>query len=138
MKKCESCSHREVCVKPYFPSLFDVTPSVGCNEYERVASDKRNKCRYEGTGKLEGLCMGTKELDSCIGYDACLVYKPKSQTNAERIRAMSDEELAVELIAYRDDWDDYETHVGCFDKWEDALKAEVDWLKQPVKDGEGE
>lgn len=55
---------------------------------------KCDKCHYEGTGTFEGLCMGTKELDSCIGYDVCVAFKPKQQTNADRIRAMSDEELA--------------------------------------------
>lgn len=54
-------------------------------------------------------------------------------TNADRIRAMSDEELAWELIFWRDDWGDYETHVGCFDEREDALKAEIEWLKQPCE-----
>ena len=83
-------------------------------------------CEHAGTQR--GIVV------SCNGY----IEPKKPQTNADRIRAMSDEELAEQLIAYRDDWDDYETHVGCFDKWEDAVKAEVDWLRQPAKDGDNE
>ena len=52
------------------------------------------KCKYEGTGIWDGRCIGTKEVDSCPGYDKCKQYKPNYTTNADRIRAMSDEELA--------------------------------------------
>ena len=67
------------------------------------------------------------EMDDCPGPR---VKKP--QTNADRIRAMSDEELALQLIEYRDDWGDYCTHKGCYDSKEEALKAEIEWLKQPA------
>ena len=52
------------------------------------------KCKYEGTGIWNGRCVGTKEVDPCPGYDKCKEYKPNYTTNADRIRAMSDEELA--------------------------------------------
>ena len=52
------------------------------------------KCKYEGTGIWNGRCVGTKEVDPCPGYDKCKEYKPDYMTNADRIRAMSDEELA--------------------------------------------
>ena len=52
------------------------------------------KCKYEGTGIWNGRCIGTKEVDPCPGYDKCKQYKPNYTTNADRIRAMSDEELA--------------------------------------------
>ncbi len=65
---------------------------------------------------------------------ADVVERSKVLSNADRIRAMSDEELAWELIVWRDDWGDYETHVGCFDEREDALRAEIEWLKQPVEE----
>ena len=52
------------------------------------------KCKYEGTGIWNGRCIGTKEVDPCPGYDKCKQYKPDYMTNADRIRAMSDEELA--------------------------------------------
>ena len=51
----------------------------------------------------------------------CLSYKP--QTNADRIRAMSDEELAEEL-----------RHLMIY-----PLKGKIlDWLRQPAKDGDNE
>ena len=52
------------------------------------------KCKYEGTGIWDGRCIGTKEVDSCPGYDKCKQYKPNYTTNADRIRTMADEELA--------------------------------------------
>lgn len=55
------------------------------------------KCKYEGTGIWNGRCTGTKEVDPCLGYDKCKQYKPNYMTNADRIRAMSDEELAEEI-----------------------------------------
>ena len=61
------------------------------------------KCKYEGTGVWNGRCTGTKEVDPCPGYDKCKEYKPNYTTNADRIRAMSDEELAEFLIDLADD-----------------------------------
>ena len=94
---------------------------------------KCEKCHYEGTGTFEGLCIGTRELDSCIGYDVCVAFKPKQQTNADRIRAMSDEELAKVLGCPRLDDLGYQKcfSIGC-------KECILVWLKQPVKDGEGE
>ena len=55
------------------------------------------KCKYEGNGIWNGRCTGTKEVDPCPGYDKCKQYKPNYTTNADRIRAMSDFELAKEI-----------------------------------------
>ena len=55
------------------------------------------KCKYEGTGIWNGRCTGTKEVDPCPGYDKCKQYKPNYTTNADRIRSMSDFELAKEI-----------------------------------------
>lgn len=54
-------------------------------------------------------------------------------TNADRIRAMSDEELAEQLIQYRDDWGDYCTHKGCYATQKEAVKSETEWLQQPAE-----
>jgi hypothetical protein len=35
-------------------------------------------------------------------------------------------------MVYRDDWDDYETHVGCFSVYEVALEKEIEWLESEV------
>lgn len=59
-------------------------------------------------------------------------------TNADRIRAMSDEELAKRLIFWNDDWDRWETDAGNIegdprDTQEEAIKAELAWLQQPAE-----
>lgn len=61
----------------------------------------------------------------------CLWYKP--QTKADRIRAMSDEELVLFLA----------TKPLCPDKIKGECPCDCTicwnrWLKQPVKDGEGD
>ena len=89
------------------------------------------KCKYEGTGIWNGRCTGTKEVDPCPGYDKCKQYKPNYTTNADRIRAMSDEDMAEMLwktgrnykAVCADPIVDYNEH-------RDHLIA---WLKQPAK-----
>ena len=60
----------------------------------------------------------------------------KPQTNADRIRAMSDEELAWELLVWR--FDAFAKAKGDEATLPSSQKTIVDWLKQPVKDGDGE
>ena len=76
------------------------------------------KCKYEGTGIWNGRCTGTKEVDPCLGYDKCKQYKPDYMTNADRIRGMSDEELANVLREFAT-----KPMQGSFLKW----------LQQPAK-----
>ena len=85
-------------------------------------------------------------------YPPYLDYpKPrKPQTNADRIRAMSDEELALELLVYcpsdsvfkgtcLEGRGRYSAADGQYYKnGSEAVRANLDWLRQPVKDGEGE
>ena len=73
-----------------------------------------------------------KIADHLIANGVTVLAEPK--TNADRIRAMSDEELAPLLIEYRDDWGDYVTY-NCefFDEYEEAKTATMEWLKQPVE-----
>lgn len=77
----------------------------------------------------------------CIGI-VCDINKPKP-TNADRIRAMSDEELAKILIQEQQ----YGVcHIPFFrcprgkdfgeDQYEDALQYTLEWLQQPAKEGE--
>ena len=76
------------------------------------------KCKYEGTGIWNGRCTGTKEVDPCQGYDKCKQYNPNYTTNADRIRAMSDEELADVLREFAT-----KPMQGSF----------LDWLQQPAE-----
>ena len=71
-------------------------------------------------------CMCTR--DSCS--DECKTYRrfhPKPKTNADRIRAMTDEELAKYLDGV------------CHDLWQmfvkDPQKMWLDWLREEVTDG---
>ncbi len=58
----------------------------------------------------------------------------KPLTNGDRIRAMSDEELANQLMFWRDDWGDFETPCGCYEDRDEASRKTVEWLKQPAKE----
>lgn len=64
-----------------------------------------------------------------IIQSACFDGEKKSKTNAERIRAMSDEELADFLDSIIQDWNQGTAQIGdrIIDSW-------LDWLKEEVKD----
>ena len=93
------------------------------------------KCHYEGTGVFEGLCLGTKECDSCIGYERCTAFKSEYKTNADRIRAMSDEELADEFMRFFAEVLNINTD-GYWSFSDDFRDELLEHLRQPVKDGE--
>ncbi len=56
------------------------------------------------------------------------------QTNADRIRAMTDEELAELLVKYDERLCVYRTDDGSVSyDWETAVNAELEWLQQPAE-----
>ena len=55
----------------------------------------------------------------------------KPQTNADRIRAMSDEELAWELMTWRIETE--AKHQGIESNYPNTQKAILEWLKQPAE-----
>lgn len=64
-------------------------------------------------------------------------HKP---TNADRIRSMSNEELARENVVafsymsgYRHDVVWRSVHAGDYDTKEEAIEAELEWLQQPAE-----
>ena len=63
-------------------------------------------------------------------------FKPRIKTNADRIRAMTDEELAKDRIEYQEYYDRYYTDCGGFYTYEEALAAEIAWLQQPAERSE--
>lgn len=91
------------------------------------------KCKYETTGWYDGIkrCLGTKEVDPCPGYEKCQHFKPYHMTNADRIRAMTDEELATFIYTATRACNEYECEkcpIG------DENCPELDkWLKQPAE-----
>ena len=95
-------------------------------------------CKYEGKGAHVGRCMGTKEIDPCPGYDKCKQYKHDYMTNADRIRAMGDKEIAKFLvnIAVGEECvffcENPKRTVACWD----CKRCIAEWLKQPAEDTE--
>lgn len=60
----------------------------------------------------------------CVPY--CSQATPP-KTNADRIRAMSDEELAIWIV--------HQTQGNKFDGYEEWINAWLKWLQEEVKDG---
>lgn len=71
---------------------------------------------------------------------ACPKFKEKSQTNADRIRAMTDEELAKLFDSWIQDCDcnDVPCHKSCEENNEKSVSGCInhwlDWLKEEAKD----
>ena len=90
------------------------------------------KCKYEGTGIWNGRCVGTKEVDPCPGYDKCKKYKPNYTTNAERIRAMSDEEL-LELFMFDTPCEIIVNSGNCLGSPCNCRECILGWLRQQAE-----
>ena len=69
------------------------------------------------------------KVDECNHKD-CL-YRTEPITNADRIRSMTDEELAWELMLWR--CEAVARHHGISSEYPDTQKTILDWLKQPPK-----
>ena len=87
-------------------------------------------------------CFNIK-CGSCIGKtlcgapeDAALVCVDrvigKPMTNADRIRAMNDEELAWELMLWR--CEGVARHHGISSEYPDTQKTILEWLQQPAEE----
>lgn len=83
-----------------------------------------NGCVYRTTdGKCEFYSDHGKGIVSWCDFDDCEEKKP---SNADRIRSMSDEELAK--------WIAFETEGIGFDSFEEFEKGWLEWLKEEVED----
>ena len=87
----------------------------------------------------------------CPAFDKCTVYEyrgsqcaalrstygiesdPEIITIADRIREMSDEELAWELMLWR--CEAVAKHHGIESKYPDTKKTILEWLQQPAEEG---
>lgn len=103
------------------------------------------KCKYEGSGAWAGRCLGTMEIDPCVGIKNCDRYKPGCLTNADRIRAMSDEGLADLFSEIADEGLSCTLICTNYDKCKGTGIIEgicrdhyLEWLKQTARDGEDE
>ena len=67
----------------------------------------------------------------------CFEIVEANTTNADRIRAMSDEELADMRIDYNPETDLYIADTGeAYYDYVSAMEAELEWLQQPAKEND--
>ena len=77
------------------------------------------------------ICNNKKcSLGECDQPETCKAYVPVI-TNADRIRAMSDEELAWELMLWR--CEAVARHHGISSVYPDTQKTILEWLQQPAE-----
>ena len=77
------------------------------------------------------ICNNKKcSLGECDQPETCKAYVPVI-TNADRIRAMSDEELAWELMLWR--CEAVARHHGISSEYPDTQKTILEWLKQAAE-----
>ena len=70
----------------------------------------------------------------CINGVSCKITMENPKTNADRIRSMTDEELAWELMLWR--CEAVARHHGISSEYPDTQKTILEWLQQPAKGGE--
>ena len=86
--------------------------------------------KYDNCKKCSSRCIHAgKDRDFvCINGVSCKITTGKSQTNADRIRAMSDEELIGFLVQFQ------EETINRFARFEfPNYSATADWLQQPAE-----
>ena len=89
-------------------------------ESVEIGGNAVSVCRF-----LEALDMAIAALMEQEGKDT---YVP---TNADRIRSMSDEELAWELMLWR--CEAVARHHGISSEYPDTQKTILEWLQQPAE-----
>ena len=89
--------------------------------------------KYDNCKNCRSRCIHAgKDRDFvCINGVSCKITTGKSQTNADRIRAMSDEELAWELMLWR--CEAVARHHGISSEYPDTQKTILEWLQQPAE-----
>ena len=121
-------------VLTYLDGMPTVDATAGAAERRRIMS-REMACVYYDDQK----CRKFEEP----GYVSWCVLGPCAHqlpSRADRIRAMTDEELAAKLIFWDDDRDRWETDAGYIEgdprkTREKAIQAELAWLRQPVEEG---
>lgn len=85
-----------------------------------------------------GICPARTEDGGCMSKYPCShkVEPPKPPTNADLIRAMSDEELAWELMLWR--CEAVARHHGISSVYPDTQKTILEWLQQPAEEDKHE
>ena len=86
--------------------------------------------KYDNCKDCHSRCVhaGKDRKFVCINGVSCKITMEKPQTNADRIRAMSDEELIGFLVQFQ------EETINRFARFEfPNYSATADWLQQPPK-----
>ena len=85
-------------------------------------------------------CLKCEKLKDCPWSSdpevICSAYQQKPITNADRIRAMSDEELATWLGVYCNGQTAQEVGKPCASDIGSCEECWLDWLRQEVEDGD--
>lgn len=86
-------------------------------------------------------CLSCAKADSCEQADRvedyCDHHEERPMTNADRIRQMTDEELADRIMCYiRCEVCEIEFHIEC-NPLMTCRGVWLDWLKSPVEDKHG-
>ena len=89
-----------------------------------------SNCKFETSNGRCGLKGCYAYRHKCFTEDLCKCHEPK--TNADRIRAMSDEELAWELMTWRLETE--AKHQGVESNYPNTQKTILEWLKQPAEE----
>ena len=89
--------------------------------------------KYDNCKDCHSRCVhaGKDRKFVCINGVSCKITTGKSQTNADRIRAMSDENLAWELMLWR--CEATAKYHGIETRYPDTHSKILDWLQQPAK-----
>ena len=92
--------------------------------------------KYDNCKDCHSRCVhaGKDRNFVCINGVSCKITMEKPQTNADLIQAMSDEELAWELMLWR--CEAVARHHGISSEYPDTQKTILEWLQQPAKGGE--
>ena len=89
--------------------------------------------KYDNCKDCHSRCVhsGKDRNFVCINGVSCKITTEKPQTNAQKIRAMSDEELAWELMLWR--CEAVAKHHGISSEYPDTQKTILEWLQQPAE-----
>lgn len=109
-RECDNCKYRDV--------YYKAPPCNECNGYQNWESDAMTNA-----DKNECKVCANADNEYCFACDNGNQFKP--MTNADRIRAMDDDELADELL----EW------FACFTAVEWSRDMILDYLKKEAEDG---
>lgn len=103
---------------------------------------KCKDCKNLKNRSTYGQCYAHEGCKICRdSNDGCIMFEPAIQTNGDRLRAMSNEELAEILVYSEDDewygrqWFSFDgDHIrNAFPTKQDAIKSTIDWLNSPAE-----